>query len=246
MRRDIKENLLCIIVEKKNLAGSRRIVRALLLQHLDHHVVGRLVNDRDHDVLTVDSEFSVRTLLHGLLGNLEHEIPGYHIRKLIAHLFNKCLIDVAGLRRPHIWKCIIVISDLALVKIFRDDLVDLRRVEQDLTSAETVLFVDEQLVHCYDRIVAGHVSRDVVRIRDADVGRRVRRDVGDNIVVNLSVVRVESHIDLDIRIQSLKIGNRFLIDSRLRLICIILRPESDLVLCRRVKCLRHHELKPLL
>ena len=98
MRRYIKENLLCIIVEEKDLAGSRRIVRALLLQHLDHHVVGRLVNDRDHDVLAVDGVFAVRTFLHGLLGNLEHKIPGHHIRKLIAHLFNKCLIDVACLR----------------------------------------------------------------------------------------------------------------------------------------------------
>ena len=69
----------------------------------------------------------------------------------------------------------------------------------------------------------------MVGIGDADIRCRIRRDVGDDIVIDLSVIGIQFQIDFDIRIDRFKIGDRLLVDVDLIDVGIVLRPERDLI-----------------
>ena len=49
--------------------------------HLDHHVVGGLVDKRDQYILPIDYIGAVRILCGGSLGDFPDEVPGQYIRQ---------------------------------------------------------------------------------------------------------------------------------------------------------------------
>ncbi len=69
----------------------------------------------------------------------------------------------------------------------------------------------------------------MIRVGNADIRCRVRCDVGNDIVVDLAIVRVQPEIDRDIRIQLLEGFYCILIDRSLCLVGIVFRPERDLI-----------------
>ena len=85
----------------------------------------------------------------------------------------------------------------------------------------------------------------MVRIRNADIGRCVGRNIGDDIVVDLTVIGVEPHVHLDIRVESFEAADCIFIDFCLCLVRVILGPEGDLMFDIFVKFLRHHEFHSL-
>ena len=70
----------------------------------------------------------------------------------------------------------------------------------------------------------------MVRVGDADIRRRVRGDVGDDVVINFSVIRIQLQIHRDVWVKGLKIGNCLLIDIGLGLVRIVFRPEGNLII----------------
>ena len=84
----------------------------------------------------------------------------------------------------------------------------------------------------------------MVRIGDADVRRRVRGNIGQHIPVNLIVIRVQPHRDRDVGIQLLKVRDCFLVDLRLGLVGVILRPENDLHRSGFIKAFRDGKALP--
>ena len=83
----------------------------------------------------------------------------------------------------------------------------------------------------------------MVRIRDADVRRRVCLDIGDDIVIDAAIIRIETKIDFDIGVKRLKICDRLFIYTGLIDVGIVLCPEGDLVIAGGVKLLRHFKSK---
>ena len=55
----------------------------------------------------------------------------------------------------------------------------------------------------------------MIRVGDADIRRRLRRNIRNNVVVNFSVIRVQLQIDRNIRVECLKIRDRFFVNIRL-------------------------------
>ena len=79
----------------------------------------------------------------------------------------------------------------------------------------------------------------MIRIGDADVRCGSCGQIRNDVVVDLRVIRVQLHIDADIRIQGLKILNGLMIDCRLVLVRIVLGPERDGNRLRVIKGLRY-------
>ena len=129
----------------------------------------------------------------------------------------------------------------ALRQILGHDLVPGGRVEGDFAAAESVGRVIHQRVQRRDHVVAGEIGGDVVGIGDADVGRGVGGDVGDDVVVDLAVVGVQAHGHGDAEIQRLKGFDGLLIDGRLGLVGVIFGPEGDFVAPGRVERLGNLE-----
>ena len=219
-----------------------RVRRVQLLQHLDHHIVGRLVNERDHRLLPVHGIISVRVLCGRSFGDFPDKVPGKHVRKRIAQLFNVRFVHIAGFCRPHVGKRVNMFAKPALLQEFRNDLLFCRSVIQKFTASQPVLRVRDQVIHRNNDVRARHIGRDIVRISDADIRRRVGGNIGNDIIIDLTVVRIQTHIDRHIRVQGFKIFDRLLIDPGLCLVGIIFRPESELDRFRGIESLRNQEL----
>ena len=129
--------------------------------------------------------------------------------------------------------------DGTLLQKLRHDLVLGGRIEKHLASAQPVLLVREQIVQRHHHVVAGHVGGDMIGIGDADIGRRPCGNIRDHVVVDIAVIRVQTKVHGNVRIQLLKIRDGLLVNLRLVDVRIVLRPEGDLVLLRGVKFLRH-------
>ena len=114
----------------------------------------------------------------------------------------------------------------------------IRCIKPHLTAAQAVLSVREQVVQGNDRIRAGEVGSDVVGIGDADIGGGVRCDIGNDIVVNLAVVRIQPQIYRDIGIQRFEVRNGLLVDLHLGHVGIVLCPEGNLEITGRIKGFR--------
>ena len=127
----------------------------------------------------------------------------------------------------------------AFAQKLSDDLLLRRGIKADLAAAQAVFLILKQRVQRHDAVRAGHVCRDVIRVGDADVRRGLGSDVGDDVVVNLAVIRVQAQIDLDIRIQRFKPLNGVLVDRHLGHVGVVFRPECDLMLLRPVEFLRN-------
>ena len=81
----------------------------------------------------------------------------------------------------------------------------------------------------------------MVGIGDAHIGRGIRGDVGNHIVVNSAVVGIKPQIDLDVGVERFKIRYRLLVDAHLGHIGIVFGPEGDLIISGGIKFLRHLE-----
>ena len=125
--------------------------------------------------------------------------------------------------------------DHALIKKFRNDLIDAGRIKPYLRTSESVTLIRKQIIERHDRILTRDISRYVVGISDADVRRGIGRDVRDDIVIDLVVIGIELYADIDVRIQSLEVLYRLIIDICLIDIRIILRPERDIELTRCIE-----------
>ena len=67
----------------------------------------------------------------------------------------------------------------------------------------------------------------MIRIGDTYVGRGIGCDIGDYVVINLTVIGIESHVDFDVWIKSLKVFNRLIVNRGLSLVGIVLGPEGN-------------------
>ena len=67
----------------------------------------------------------------------------------------------------------------------------------------------------------------MIRVGDADIRRRLRRNIRNNVVVNFAVIRVELQIDRNIRVECLKIRDRFFVNIRLTDVRVVFCPERD-------------------
>ena len=56
--------------------------------HLDHHVIGGLIDKRDQYILPIDHIGAVRILGGGSLGDFPDEVPGQYIRQSISKIFH--------------------------------------------------------------------------------------------------------------------------------------------------------------
>ena len=83
----------------------------------------------------------------------------------------------------------------------------------------------------------------MVRISNTYIGRRVGGDVGDDIVVDLAVIRIQTHIDLYVGIDFLEVLYSLFINSGLGLVGIILGPEGNLELPGSIKGFGHLEFR---
>ena len=83
----------------------------------------------------------------------------------------------------------------------------------------------------------------MVRISDTDIGRRVGGDVGNDIIVDLAVIRIQAHIYFDVGIDLLEVPDGLFINGSLGLVGIVLGPESELELPGRIKGFRYLEFR---
>ena len=82
----------------------------------------------------------------------------------------------------------------------------------------------------------------MVRISYADIRRRTGRDVRDDIVIDLVVIRIKPEVYLDVRIELLKIFYGLIVYLRLGDVGIVLCPENYLVSLIGIKSFRHRKL----
>ena len=77
------------------------ICRPTLTEHLNHHIVGGLIYEGNHDVLAIEGIYAVVVFLCGRVGYLPYEVPSKHIGQFISQLFDVILIDIAYLGGAH-------------------------------------------------------------------------------------------------------------------------------------------------
>ena len=126
-----------------------------------------------------------------------------------------------------------------LFQKFRDDLLRPRCIEPYLAPAGAVPLIRKQFVQRHYKIAARQIGGNMIRIGDAHIRRGIRSDVGNHVIIDLAVIRIQTQIHGDIRIKIFKILNRFLIDGRLVLIGVIFGPESDFIFSGKIELFRH-------
>ena len=238
MRRHRLQQFPGCVIENGDIAFRIGIAGIFLPEHLDHHVVGRLVDDRDHDLLAVDQEIAVFILGHGRLGDFKHVIPGQDIRHFIAQGFDIIPVDIDRFGGTHVRQRIMGAVDHALLQELRDDLILAGAVKLQLRTAQTVFLIREQFIQRHHDIRAGHVGRNVIRIGNAYIRGCAGGDVGDDIVVDPPVVGIQAHVHRDIRIEFLKVRNGLFINGGLAFVGIILGPERDFICLCFIKFFR--------
>jgi hypothetical protein len=75
----------------------------------------------------------------------------------------------------------------------------------------------------------------MVGIGNADVRGRIGSNIGNNVLINETVIGIQLELDLDIGVDRLKIGNRFSVDALLGGVVFVFCPEGDLVIPRGIK-----------
>ena len=229
------------VVKQLDFAVCLGITGVLLLQLGDHHVVRGLIDEGDQGILPVDLESTVLVLGHGGFGYLPNEVPGQCFRQLVAQRFHIGFVYITCLGGSHIGNSIIVAVKDTLLQELGYHFLSGGTVVAELTAAQTVLFVQEQIVQRHHRVRAGQIGCNVIRVGDTHIGGGVCGNVGDHIVVNETVVGVKLQLYGDVGIQLLKIFNCFFVDLNLGGVTVVFRPEGDLVIFGGVKAFRHLE-----
>ena len=132
-------------------------------------------------------------------------------------------------------------ADLTFLQKLRHDLGFFRRVESHLASSQAVVFISEKIIQRNYHVVSGHVSGNVIRVSNTYVRGCIRRNIGDHIIVNISIICVKPQVYRDIGIQFLEIFNSLFINVSLGLICIVFCPEGDLIVLGGVESFRDSE-----
>ena len=132
-------------------------------------------------------------------------------------------------------------ADRAFLQKLWDDLLFCGRVKSDLAAAKAVLFMLKQPIQRHDHVASGQICRDMVRIGNADIRRRLGGNICDNVVVYLAVIGIQPQVHGNVRIQLFKIRDRLLINIGLALVRVIFCPKRQLVLLLSVKLFRHRK-----
>ena len=115
--------------------------------------------------------------------------------------------------------------------------------EAQRRAAQTVIRMVEQLVQGYHRAAPGEIGGDVVRVGDAHIGGGVGGDIGDDVVIDLAVIRIQPKVYGNVGVQSLKIRNGLLIDPGLRPVGVVLGPEGDGIAAAFVELFGGNEIR---
>ena len=109
------------IMRKKFLKEHRSaryqylVLTGKLTEHLNHHIVGGLIYEGNHDVLAIDGICAVVVFLCGRVGYLPYEVPSKHIGQFISQLFDVILIDIAYLGGAHEWQGVMCARNFAFL-----------------------------------------------------------------------------------------------------------------------------------
>ena len=200
------------VIEDVDVPFSCRIAGIFLSEHLNHHVVSALIDERYHYLLTVHLIIAFFVFLSCCIRNLPDKVPCQFIRKLEAKLFNISLIYVACLRGAHVRYGIIMTVYDSLIKELGDHLILSRRIKAHLTAAQAVFSICQKFIQRYDGINAGQICGNVVRVCNADIRCGIGGDVGNDIVVDTSVIGIQTDIDFNVGIEFLESLNGINID----------------------------------
>ena len=179
--------------------------------------------------MTIECEGAIRILLHGFFTDFPNKIPCQHIGNGITQCFHISLVDIAGFRRTHIGHGIILITDFAFFQEICHDLILSHRVIENLTAAETILFICKELIQRDNAIVAGDIGGNMVRIGNTDIGGGVGGEVRDDILIDGVIVREQFQGHIDIGVNGFKIRHCLCINFLLGFVVFILCPECDLI-----------------
>ena len=80
--------------------------------------------------------------------------------------------------------------DGAFIQKLRNDFFSGRTVIGKLRAAQTVFLIGKQVIQRNYGILSGEVGGNVIWVGDADIGCRIGRNIGNDIVVNFAVIRV--------------------------------------------------------
>ena len=125
----------------------------------------------------------------------------------------------------------------ALVQILRHHLFHGRAVKKNLTAMQTIPFILHQFFQRHHGIDSRQIRRNMIRIGDTDVGRRAGGDIGDHIIVDLSIVCIQPQIHMDVGIERLKIRDCLFIDCGLYFIGVIFCPKGNLIVSGLIELL---------
>lgn len=117
------QQLLGGVVEELDVSAAGGVARSQLLEHLDHHVVGGLVDEGDHHLLTVEKVIALGVLFRGRFRYLPDKVPGEGLRQGVAQLLHVGLVDVAGLGGAHVRHGVVGPVQIALVQKLGDNLL---------------------------------------------------------------------------------------------------------------------------
>ena len=235
----------CIV---KNLYASRciRIARVLLGEHLDHHIVGGLIDKGDHNRLSVYLIRAVAIFFKRGIRYLPDEIPGKNIGHLVSESLDVGFVNVAGLCGTHIWEGVKSVTNITLVHKLVYHLVVGRSIKIDLAAAKTVFCINNKIVQRNDGIRARNIGGNMVGIGDTNVRSSSRLNICDYIVVNIVVIRIVLYSDVNVGVKSLKLLDCSVIYLSLTTIVFIFSPKHDFVLFGRIKAIGNFKGNSLL
>ena len=142
------------VVEELNVSAAGGVARVQLPEHLDHHVVGGLVDEGDHHLLAVDQVIALGVLFGGGLRYLPDKVPGEGFRKGVAQLLHVGLVDVASLGGAHVRHSVIGPVQVALLQKLGDDLLLGGAVKFQCRAPQAVVRVGKQVVQRHHHIFA--------------------------------------------------------------------------------------------
>ena len=215
------------IVKEKDFSILGGITAVQLLQHLDHHVIGGFIDERNQYILPVDQEVTVLPLRHCRLRHLPDKIPGQGIRQCIAQRLHIGLIDITSFCGTHKGNGIMNAINGAFFQKFRYNLLLGHPIKTQLAATQAICLIGKQIIQRRHNIGAGQIGGYMIWIGDANIGGGTGRDIGNHIVIDVSIVCVQPNVYRDIGVQGLKSVYGLLINFCLGFVGIVLCPKGD-------------------